>query len=80
MRFDARRRSFLLRTPFTSPQLRSGPSCSAQAPLTPGQAGTISFSMQIPSEAAGLGQLAIIVNASDQNNAFSWCANMTLTL
>ena len=57
-----------------------GPSCSPATPLRPGDKGSISFSMQIPQEGQGLGTLNIIVNASDQLNAFAWCANLTLTL
>ena len=34
----------------------------------------------IPSEGQGLGQLNILVNTTDQQNAPSWCANLTLTL
>ena len=57
-----------------------GPACSAATPLNPGGKGTISFSMTIPSEGAGLGTLNIIVNTTDQNNGPSWCANLTVTL
>ena len=38
-----------------------GPNCSPQTPIQPGQQGTISFSMAIPSEGQGLGQLNVIV-------------------
>ena len=57
-----------------------GPACSAAVPLSPGGKGTISFSITIPSVGQGLGELNIIVNTTDQQNAPSWCANLTLTL
>ena len=42
-------------------------------PIATGAQGKIGFTLPIPGEAAGLGQLNIILNASDSNNGFS-CA------
>ena len=47
---------------------------AAQAPVKVG------FSMLIPDEAQGLGQLQIIVNSTDQNKATAMCLNLTITL
>ena len=53
-----------------------GPSC----PLSKGQKGALGFYLPIPEAAAGLGQLQIILNATDSNKVPAYCANLTITL
>ena len=54
----------------------SAPAC----PIAQGQQGKIGFSLDVPSEASGLGQLTIILSAADTAGSLAYCANITLTL
>ena len=58
----------------------SAPTCGATCPIARGQQGKVGFSLAIPGEAAGLGQLVIILSASDTAGNLAYCANITLTL
>lgn len=53
-----------------------GPAC----PLTKGQKGALGFYLPIPEAGAGLGQLQIILNATDSNKVPAYCVNLTITL
>jgi hypothetical protein len=58
----------------------SAPTCGASDPISQGQQGKIGFSLAIPSEGSGLGQLTIILSAADTAAELAYCANITLTL
>lgn len=49
-------------------------------PLAPAAAAAMSFNIVIPSEGSGLGQLTIILNATQQTNLPAFCVNLTVTL
>jgi hypothetical protein len=49
------------------------PHCGPTEPISQGQQGKINFSLAIPGEASGLGELTIILSASDSGNSLA-CA------
>ena len=60
--------------------LTTGTLDALACPLSAGAVARLGFSIDIPDAASGLGELGIIVNATDQTGAGAFCLNLTVSL